>query len=171
MAKDSKKTRKVERAERDEAAVGRFVERFALILSEAGFPRMPARVFVGLLITEEGRSTAAELAELLRVSPAAISIAVRYLMQVGLVSREREPGERRDQYRVHSDMWYESVTRRDAMLARWDVGLQEGIAAVGADTPAGARLDESRRFFEFVRGELPQMMRKWKEQRGARGQT
>ncbi|PTL83927.1 GbsR/MarR family transcriptional regulator [Vitiosangium sp. GDMCC 1.1324] len=167
MAKESKKTRRVDRTERDAAAVGRFVERFALLLSEAGFPRMPARVFAGLLIAEESSSTAGELAELLKVSPAAISIAVRYLMQVGLVAREREPGERRDRYRVHNDMWYESITRRDEMLLRWDEGLREGIAAVGADTPTGARLDETRRFFEFIRSELPQLLRKWREMRAS----
>ncbi|MCY1081496.1 GbsR/MarR family transcriptional regulator [Archangium lansingense] len=167
MAKESKKTRKADRAERDEVAVGRFVERFALIMSDSGFPRMPARVFVGLLIADEGRSTAAELAAMLHVSPAAISIAVRYLMQLGLVSREREPGERRDHYRVHNDMWYESLTRRDETLVRWEQGLEEGIAALGVDSPAGARLDETRRFFEFVRGEFPHLLRKWKEIRAA----
>ena len=57
---------------RDEAAVRRFVERFALDLTDAGMPRMPARVFAAILSTEEGRCTAAELAQMLQVSPAAI---------------------------------------------------------------------------------------------------
>ncbi|MCA1671828.1 MAG: MarR family transcriptional regulator, partial [Actinobacteria bacterium] len=34
---------------RDGEAVSRFVEWFALTLAEAGFPRMAARVFVGIL--------------------------------------------------------------------------------------------------------------------------
>ena len=45
----------------------RFVERFALMLVESGVPRMPARVFGALLIAEDGKRTAGELAELLRV--------------------------------------------------------------------------------------------------------
>ena len=53
---------------------------------------MPARVFVALLVSDDGRRTAAELAEMLKVSPAAISNAVRYLQQVRLAVREREPG-------------------------------------------------------------------------------
>ena len=57
---------------------------------------MPARVFAALLATDSGRLTAAELAELLQISPAAVSGAVRYLTQVGMVHREREPGSRRD---------------------------------------------------------------------------
>src|SRR5829696_8023053 len=73
---------------RDEEAVARFVERFALTFSEAGVPRMPARVFSALLVSDEGRRTASELAETLKVSPAAVSNAVRYLTQVGLVARD-----------------------------------------------------------------------------------
>ncbi|HEY6418200.1 MAG TPA: MarR family transcriptional regulator [Candidatus Binataceae bacterium] len=152
---------------RDPAAVGRFVERSALNLSEAGFPRMTARVFVGILIAADGRRTASELAHLLRVSPAAISGAVRYLAQVGLVGREREPGQRRDHYRVFDDMWYEAFTRREQLFTRWEQGLREGIEAVGRDTAAGARLDETRRFFGFIHGEFPRLMDRWRKLRGA----
>jgi DNA-binding transcriptional regulator GbsR (MarR family) len=152
--------------ERDEDAVARFVERFALTFSEAGVPRMPARVFSALLVADEGRRTAAELAETLRVSPAAVSNAVRYLTQVGLVAREREPGERRDHYRIHGgDTWYEVTIKRDAMLVRWQEVLREGIEAVGADTPAGKRLEETRRFYEFVHDEMPRLLGRWREVR------
>ncbi|HXW84375.1 MAG TPA: MarR family transcriptional regulator, partial [Candidatus Binataceae bacterium] len=105
-------------AKRDEHAVARFVERLALALAEAGFPRMPARVFAGLLVTDSGRLTAAELAERLRISAAAVSGSVRYLMQVNLASREREPGSRRDFYRVHANVWWEAVAHRDQMFDR-----------------------------------------------------
>jgi DNA-binding transcriptional regulator GbsR (MarR family) len=151
---------------RDEDAVARFVERFALTFSEAGVPRMPARIFSALLVTDDGRRTAAELAEMLRVSPAAVSNAVRYLTQVGLVAREREPGERRDHYRIHGgDTWYEVTIRRDAMLERWQEDLREGTRAVGADTPAGQRLEETRRFYQFVHEETPRLLERWREVR------
>ena len=70
----------------DDPAIARFVERFALTLLETGLPRMPARVFAALLIAPDARLTAAELAERLQVSPAAISGAVRYLVQVRMVA-------------------------------------------------------------------------------------
>jgi DNA-binding transcriptional regulator GbsR (MarR family) len=152
--------------ERDEDAVARFVERFALTFSEAGVPRMPARVFSALLVTDDGKRTAAELAETLQVSPAAVSNAVRYLTQVGLVAREREPGERRDHYRIHGgDTWYEVTIRRDAMLLRWQEDLREGIEAIGADTPAGRRLEETRRFYQFIHEETPRLLERWREVR------
>ena len=150
---------------RDDEAVRRFIERFALTLAESGMARMPARVFAAILCADDGRCTAADLAGLLGVSPAAISGAVRYLIQLRLVRREREPGERRDHYRISTDTWYEAVTRRDQMSARWEQDLQEGIKAVGPDTPAGARLEETRAFFEFLRDEVSEVMAKWRTRR------
>jgi DNA-binding transcriptional regulator GbsR (MarR family) len=153
------------RAGRDDEAVRRFIERFALDLTEAGMPRMPSRVLAAILSSDSGRCTAAELAELLGVSPAAISGALRYLLQVQLVSREREPGERRDHYRTSSDTWYEAVTRRDVLLQRWEQDLAEGIKAVGPATPAGDRLEEIRRFYGFLREELGRVLADWRRQR------
>jgi DNA-binding transcriptional regulator GbsR (MarR family) len=152
-------------AGRDEEAVRRFIERFALDLSEAGMGRMPARVFAAILSTDDGRCTSADLTEVLRASPAAISGAVRYLGQLRLVRREREPGERRDHYRISTDTWYEAVTHREAMVARWEQDLEDGIKAVGPGTPAGDRLEETRRFFEFWRQELDRVVRDWRAQR------
>jgi predicted transcriptional regulator len=163
----------VESAERDQHAVLRFVERFAAVLADAGMARMPARVFAALLATDSGRLTAAELAELLRASPAAISGAVRYLVQLNLAAREREPGSRRDHYRVLDDVWYEAALRRDQMITRWENEAREGVAALGAGTPAGARIAETLAFFEFVQGELPTILKRWRERKAhlrARGQ-
>lgn len=150
---------------RDQDGLLRFIEGFASALAEAGMPRMPARVFPALLATDSGRLTAAELAELLQVSPAAISGAVRYLAQVNLVSRERQPGSRRDWYRVHDDVWYEAAMRREQMMARWATILREGISVLGGDTPAGARMAESLAYFEFLQAEVPAVLERWQQRR------
>jgi DNA-binding transcriptional regulator GbsR (MarR family) len=154
--------------ERDDQAVLRFIERFSSVFTESGLPRMPARVFVALLSTDSGEMTAAELAELLRVSPAAISGAVRYLAQVNLVSRERETGSRRDIYRVFDDVWYEALFRRDEMFRRWEGPLKEGIGVLGGQTPAGRRVVEMQMFFEFVHAELPNLLEHWRAYRDER---
>jgi DNA-binding transcriptional regulator GbsR (MarR family) len=154
-------------AGRDDDAVRRFIERFALDLADAGMPRMPARVFAAILSAEDGRCTAAELAQLLRVSPAAVSGAVRYLLQVRLVRREREPGERRDHYRISSDTWYEAITRREAVVARWEQDLEDGIKAVGPHTPAADRLEETRQFLAFSREQLARVLHDWRRRRSA----
>ena len=153
-------------AARDEAAVARFVERFAANLEQSGVPRMPARVFVALLATDSGSLTAAELAERLHASPAAISGAVRYLTQVSLIGREREPGSRRDRYRVWDDAWYEAIVRRERLLMLWEESAREGVDALGADTRAGARMAETVAFFEFLQREMPALLQRWRDERG-----
>ena len=141
--------------------VSRFVERFGSVLEESGMPRMPSRVFAALLSADSGRATAAELSEALQVSPAAISGAVRYLIQTSLISREREPGSRRDVYRLHDDEWYEAIYRREAILARWQRAVLDGVEAVGSGTPAGARLRDTAEFFAFLQQEMPALLARW----------
>jgi DNA-binding transcriptional ArsR family regulator len=147
------------------AEVRRFVEGLANALTLAGVPRMPARVFVQLLATDDGRLTAAELADQLLASPAAISGAVRYLMQVGLLTREREPGSRRDHYVVQDDAWYHATVRRDQLLAGIVALLDAGIEALGPG-PAAGRLAESRAFFAFVEAEMPLLLERWERAKG-----
>jgi predicted transcriptional regulator len=155
----------VARSERDEAAVSQFVERFSSILVDAGWPRMPARVFVTLVASESAQLTASELADLLVVSPAAISGAVRVLIQLGLIRREREPGSRRDVFRVEDDVWYHVVNRRLDALTRWGDHLSVGVAAVGPNSAAGDRLGDMVDFFGFLREEMPAMMNRWRDRK------
>ncbi len=143
------------------------MERFASVLVEAGIPRMPARVFAALLATDSGRLTAAELSAQLQASPAAVSGGVRYLIGVGMVSREGEPGSRRHHYRVPDHVWDEVVSGRDRLMARWTAVLREGISLLGRDTPAGVRLADSVQYFEFVSAELPRVLARWQEHKAA----
>jgi DNA-binding transcriptional regulator GbsR (MarR family) len=154
-------------AQRDPETVARFIEQFAAMLVESGFPRMPARVFVALLASDSGRRSAAELSELLQISPAGVSGAVRYLAQLSLIVREREPGSRRDLYRVYDDAWYEASVRREQQLARWASSIRQGIEALGADTPAGARLTDTLDFLDFLDTEMPALLARWHERRAA----
>ncbi|SEQ69254.1 DNA-binding transcriptional regulator GbsR, MarR family [Streptomyces sp. yr375] len=150
---------------RDAEAVSKFVESFAAQLVEAGMQRMPARIFAALLSSDEGAMTSADLGEQLRISPAAVSGGVRYLAQQHMVSREREPGSRRERYRVHSNQWYEALTNRETVLKRWEASLREGVTSLGGGTPAGRRMAETLAFFEFVDGEIAAMMERWRVHR------
>jgi predicted transcriptional regulator len=153
--------------QRDDRAVAQFVERFASVLFDAGWPRMAARVFVVLLASESSRLTAAELAERLQISPAAVSGAVRFLIQLDLARRESEPGSRRDYYVVDEDVWFHVIATSVHSMTRWGDHLGAGLAAVGEDSPAGARLSEMLLFFDFLRVEVPEMMDRWRAQRAA----
>jgi DNA-binding transcriptional regulator GbsR (MarR family) len=142
-----------------------YTERFAAVLVAAGFPPMPARVFVALLVADSGRLSAADLAEVLRISPAAVSGAVRYLIQLNLVHKERMPGSRRDYYRMPGSMWDSLIRQRDQVMARWTALVREGIDLVGPESPAGERLAEQADFLEFVSAELSAVSARWDQHR------
>lgn len=145
----------------DEGAIAVFQERFAQIMVESGMPRMASRVYAALLVTDTGELSAAELAERLGVGASAISGAVKYLVQVRLVERGREPGTRHDFCRIHEHTWSHFVSQSDPVLVRVQDGADEGVALLGLDSPAGQRMDETRRFFAFLREEIKQSMAKW----------
>jgi DNA-binding transcriptional regulator GbsR (MarR family) len=151
--------------ERNEEAVGRFTERFAADLSDNGFPRMPARVFAMLLVNESGQMTAAELADALQVSPAAISGAVRYLVLIHFATRAREAGSRRDVVRVSEHNWMHATLNQDQVYARMEATLREGVAVLGEGSAAGARVEETRDFFAYLRKEMPLILQRWQDQR------
>jgi predicted transcriptional regulator len=154
---------------RDEQAVRRFVEHLAMQLAEWGFPRMAARVLLTMMSLDEPSLTAAELAERLGVSPAAISGAVRYLMQLGLLAREPVPGTRRDRYRLPDDPWYEASSVRRGMMKTLADLSDEGVRATGGPgTPAGARLAEMRDFYRFVAADVDGMLARWEAAKAKR---
>jgi predicted transcriptional regulator len=152
---------------RDERAVATYVERLGDVLTEAGMPRLAARVFAQLLADEDGRMTAADLTESLQVSPAAISGAVRYLTQTRLVGKERERGTRRDVYVVQTDAWHTAMLSRDRLLGQMEAGIRAGVKAVGGPhTPAGRRLQLSVEFLHYL-GEFMTTMHEGWERRKA----
>jgi DNA-binding MarR family transcriptional regulator len=152
----------------DRAELLRFVERFAIALSAIGLARMPARVFAYLLVDAAERRTAAELARALRVSPAAISSAVRTLVQARLIGREREPGARADTYRLGgSDLWLAITVQREQLIEPFQRLAAEGADLLGPDTPGGARMRETQQFAAFLREQLTGLLAEWQVRRQA----
>jgi DNA-binding transcriptional regulator GbsR (MarR family) len=152
---------------RDEEAVRRTVERMARIFADWGLQPMAARVLFTMMSAEEKHLTAAELAERLQVSPAAISTAVRLLMQLRLVVREPVPGSRRDYYRLPDDGWYELTVAKLPFFAQFNEEASAAVEAVGGPgTSAGANLARMRDYFEFVEQELPALLDKWRTRSG-----
>ncbi|HEX5861568.1 MAG TPA: MarR family transcriptional regulator [Nocardioides sp.] len=140
----------------------RAVERFGQALEGSGMPRMPARVFAYVLAQDSDGYTASQLSEGLQVSPAAISGAVRYLVDTGLLLKERVPGRRGDIFRVvDGDIWATITTARKPMIDNFIAAVDDAIALVGADTPGGQRLVETADFLRFTRADLEDLPRRW----------
>jgi DNA-binding transcriptional regulator GbsR (MarR family) len=148
-------------AHRDDEAVKRYAEQFGNLLADTGWPRMAARVFAAILASEDGRMTAADLSDQLQASPAAVSGAVNYLLQMRLASREREPGSRRDVYVVQDDFWYQSMMRQDAQLLRWSDSLKQVLDAAGDGTAAHRRIRASLAFIDFIAEEVDGITDRW----------
>lgn len=127
----------------------RVVERIALILNEAGIPRMPARVLAYMLADDADRYSAAALADGLRVSPAAISGAVRHLTATRMVVKEREPGRRAEFYRVcEGDVCGMIVAAWIPVLKQWESVVESAAVELGANG-GGHRLAEATEFIAF----------------------
>jgi DNA-binding transcriptional regulator GbsR (MarR family) len=143
--------------------VSQFVERFAGVLANSGVPSMSARVVGRMLVSPTGTMTASELAESLQISQPAVSGAVRQLLQVAFISRERLPGSRKDQYRIRDDVFAAILERRNNALGEWEASIRAGADLFGHDTPVGRRLAEAAEFFDFIHHDLDRMITNWRK--------
>ncbi|MFI7434598.1 GbsR/MarR family transcriptional regulator [Micromonospora haikouensis] len=116
----------------------------------SGLPRTTARVHVDLLLSEDGRRTAAELTRRLKVSPASVSVAVNFLVQNGYVRRERDPQRRRDSYVIDDDAWYNSVVISSRQTLDAAQAAMAAAGTIGLDSPVGQRLARCAQFLERV---------------------
>lgn len=145
----------------ERADVLRFEEGFVEMMLQTGMPRMPAKVLTCLLTATAGSLTAADLVHRLQVSPASISKAVGYLETLQIVRRERE--RRRERYVIDDDVWYRACEAQVRICELWSGAARRGAEVLGADTPAGARLDDMSRFFGFVGRDMAAAALHWRE--------
>jgi DNA-binding transcriptional regulator GbsR (MarR family) len=134
---------------RDAAAVAEYEETLTTVVMASGLSKMGARVLTCLIITDAGSLTASELAQRLQVSPASISKAIAFLESQSLVRRERDE-RRRDRYVVDDELFYQatiaSARANDQVVAT----ARQGVAVLGAHTPAAIRLENIARFLDFI---------------------
>lgn len=140
-----------------------FVENMAAGLVEAGTQRMAARVFSAVLASPDGALTPSEVAEQLQVSPGAVSGAVGYLVQAGMIRRTHVPGSRHSLIELGDDVWYEALTSRNPIVERWLAVADAGLEELPPGGPAAERVTVMRDFFEFILAELPVMMERWRK--------
>jgi len=142
-----------------------FVDRMGGALADAGLPPLPSRVFAALLVDEDGRMTAAELAAALEVSAGGVSGAVNYLARLQMLRRERERGSRRDVYVVDDDAWHAAMMRKDQTYGPMQAALASAVDALGPSHPAYRRLVMTRDFLVFVDREMDELAERWDKRR------
>ena len=121
--------------------------------------------FMRLLVAESGM-TAAELADSLGASAAAISGAVRYLQNFGLIRRIPTPGSRRDRYEMPDDAWYSTMTKNSPLYGA--LGQLAEAAAIAMGSPGSAathRVTEMARFYRYLEHRMPAIIEEWEAER------
>jgi DNA-binding transcriptional regulator GbsR (MarR family) len=148
----------------------RAVERFGTTLEGAGMPRMASRVFAYVLAEDRDRYTARELAEGLHISPAAVSGAVRYLVDARLLLKERKPGGRGDLYAVtEGDVWSTIMLARLPMVEGFVAAVEDAMEMLDEGSPGHRRLAETRDFFAFTVEDMSGVVERWQAWKAAHG--
>lgn len=146
-------------------------EQAAAMLAAAGMARMPARVMMALVGSPDEGYTAAELAERLGVSPAAVSGAVRYLTSMHLVQRISRPGDRRDRYDLADDAWA-AVTLANLPLYNRLAELTDLVADENEAAPLSVRrARDSAAFLRFLAERMPELVAEWRAGRDAENRS
>ena len=140
-------------------------EQAAAKMTAAGTPRMPARVMRALVGSPEEGYTAAEHAERLGVSAAAVSGAVRYLQSIHIIHRLPHRGDRRDRYDIADDGWHVVLTANMPLYER----LADFVDRVADENPEApqsvARARSMSEFFRFLGRRMPQLLDEWEAER------
>jgi DNA-binding MarR family transcriptional regulator len=142
-------------------------EQAAALLAAAGMARMPARVMMALVGSPDEGYTAADLADRLGVSAAAVSGAVRYLVSMRLIQRLSRPGDRRDRYDLTDDAWSGMITANAPLYAAIATHM-DSIADENAGAPLSvARAREIADFLRYLTERMPQLADEWRAERAA----
>lgn len=140
-------------------------EQAAAMLAAAGMARMPARVMMALVGSPDEGYTAAELADRLGVSAAAVSGAVRYLVSMRFIQRLPRPGDRRDRYDLTDDAWAGMITANSPLYAGLAAQM-DSIADENVDAPISvARAREIADFLRYLSERMPQLAAEWRAER------
>lgn len=146
-------------------AVRVFTERAAAELIRSGFPRVPAGVVMALTGSEQGRLSAAELRAVLQVSAAAISSAVGYLHQIGLITVSTVPGTRRHSYYVGDDAWFTRIAAADGYRRSAD-SIRTAARELPPTSAGALRAGEMADFLAFCADRVPGLVQEWLAARG-----
>jgi DNA-binding transcriptional regulator GbsR (MarR family) len=149
----------------DHEARLRYAERFGLhIADEHTMPNMTGRVMGSLLITREPERSIDSLAEELRASRGAISMAIKDLTRLGLVEKVSRAGDRKYYYHLRPNVWARMYLERLDNYEEHVRIAEEGLRLLDGEPPERReRLLEMGAFFQFLLEKLPEAAAEWRE--------
>ncbi|MFZ5475638.1 MAG: GbsR/MarR family transcriptional regulator [Myxococcota bacterium] len=145
----------------------RFVEQMGLHFASIGIPRIGGRIF-GLMLIAPRPLRLEEIAKLLKVSRASVSVMTRLIMHIGVIEPHAVPGDRRNYYAFSSDAWghrFETVINHAREVRKL---AQEGLSVVGPkDHAARARLAEAAEFGDLLEEMATGALGRWRARKSA----
>jgi len=140
-----------------------YVEKMTLVLELNGMPRTAGRVLSYLLICSPQEQSIHDLIEALGMSKSSISTSTQTLIQLKLIERISLPGERRDYYRIITDVWNMMMVRHLMIAKQLRDIAAEGIKLIDETSFNGhcKQLEEMYQFFDFWEQEMPLLLERW----------
>lgn len=139
-----------------------FAEEMGMLWEQMGATRMFGRVFGALLVADPPEMHAEDMAAFLHASRGSISQTTRQLIQLGLIERTRQPGIRKDFFRIRSNAWVVATRHQIREMDRLQTIFKRGLRAMDGAPPGSTRaLEESLRFMEFWEAELQTLFERW----------
>lgn len=127
---------------------------------------MTARVLTAILFTGAESMTMGDIGAHLGASTGSVSMSVKSLLNAGLV--ERVPAEgRRDRFRLRDDAWERLFSSQNEILPDLIDIAGRGAADTDPTSTVHQRLTRMHSFYEFLQEELPALVQRWQQERGA----
>ncbi len=145
-----------------------WVERLSMVLERDGLPRMAGRIFGWLLVCDPPEQSMEQLAAAVQGSKASMSTMTRLLVQSVLVEKVRQPGARRDVFRIRPGQWRQLWQARLQMLRETTDLTAQGLELLRQRPPAvRARLEELHHQYRFIQDHLPALLARLEGERPA----
>lgn len=144
-----------------------FIEDFGEAMESMGLGRAVGKVMGWLLVSNPPEQSAEELARALNASAGGISTSVRVLTQLRFVERVGKSGDRRWYYRITPHAWAQMMASQEKDMTTLRKFAERGLETLaGSDQHVTARLEEMKGFFAFMEREMPELTRRYNEERG-----
>ena len=125
---------------------------------------MAGRVMGWLLVCDPPRQAFDELVEALAASKGSISGTTRLLVQLGILQRTTEPGDRRTFFQIHPDAWTRFLAERVQTVAASRRLAERGMELLAGETPARReRVRSMHELYAFWEEEAHATFRRWEE--------
>jgi len=139
------------------------VEKMGVFFEKAGLAPMPGRVFAYLLLAEPPQKDFYEIQEFLKASKSAISNALKFLQNRGMVEYLTISGDRRRYFKVDAKGWLETTRADIASTAHFKVMIENVLKhrAGSKHLDFNEQLEEMVEFYEALDKNLITFMKKW----------